>query len=197
MTVLAIFLLTLLFLLQIFLPKTRADLGRLGFLIVAIVIILIFGFAFFQSWQQYQLWSAGGQTMFLLPPYQSFDYFIYYARYHFFNSYLVSLLIGILFFFGAKKLNQKYDGRFFEEIEPYLLLVSLFATGTPGWIAYLFVFFAVYFFANASITIFHLVITKKSEVRIPLFYLWLPSAISTILISRWLSVLPLWQTLKF
>lgn len=195
MTVLALTFIATLFLLQLALPKTW--LNKAGFLIFTVSLALVFGFAGFNSWQQYQGWLSGSTTKFLLPPYQSFDYFIFYIRFHFFNPYIVSLLIGLLFFFGAEKLNRKYEGRFFEPIEPYLLLISLFLAGTPGWLAYLVVFFGVYFLANISLTAYHFLITKKSGVRIPLFYLWLPSAISTIIINRWLAVLPIWQVLKF
>ncbi len=195
MTVLAIIFLTTLFLLQLWLPKAR--LNQAGFLISAFSVILVFGFAGFQSWKQYQLWSVGDTTRFLLPPYQSLDYFVYYSRYRFFNPYLVSGLMGILFFLGTRKLNLKYARRFFEDIEPYFLAVSMFVLGTPGWLVYLLVFLGLYLIVSLSITFYHLFMLKEGQIRVPLFYLWLPSAISTILISRYLVDLPLWQQLKF
>lgn len=195
MSVIAISFLTILFLLQIFLPKAR--LNNAGFLFLMTAIILVFGLAGFNSWQQYSAWQVDPAAKFLLPPYQDWNYFVFHARYNFFNPYLISLLMGVIFFLGAKKLNKKYDGRFFEEVEPYLLLISMFLLGTPGWLAYLFVFFAVYFLVNILITFYHLFINKNTGVRIPLFYLWIPVAISTIMISRWLAVLPAWQVLKF
>ncbi len=223
-------------------------LNQAGFLFFTASLVLVFGFAAFNSWQQFALWQSGERTKFLLPPYQSFDYFVYYARYHFFNPYLVSLLMGGALFYGAQKLNRKYGERFFEAVEPYLLLISLFLSGTPGWMAYLIIFLSIYLVLNLLLTFFHFVIPhlpaagkleefirrpaensdssshselreesdseilhsaqddsvnapiiqgKKELPRIPLFYLWIPSAISTIIISRWLATLPMWQIMKF
>ena len=195
----AIIFLSILFLLQLFLPKTQ--LNRVGFSFFALSAVLVFGFAGFQSWQQYHIWLAGETTKFLLPPYQTFDYFIYYARYHFFNPYLISLLIGLLFFFGAKKMNKKYGERFFEPVEPYLLLISLFLSGTPGWLAYLIFLLLANLAGNLYLT-YKFYKTDKSDSsdkahRVSFYYYWLPSAIFTILISRWLAILPIWQTMKF
>ncbi len=199
MSVIAISFLIILFVLQLFLPKSRFN--RVGFLFLSVALTLIFSFAVYNSWQQYQLWQGDATAKFLLPPYQTFDYFVYYARYHFFNPYLISLMIGILFFFGAKKMNERFAGRFFEPIEPYLLMISLFVSGTPGWFFYLIFLLLANLAGNLYLTYkFHKTDkpdrADKSD-RISFYYYWLSVAIFTILISRWLAVLPWWQMLKF
>lgn len=160
-------------------------------------VLLIFGFAFYDSYRQYFAWKADALTMRFLPPYQSLDYFIYYARYHFFNQYLLSLGMGILFFIGAEYLNRKYGERFFETVESYLMLTALFLSGTPGWLVYASVFFAVYLLASLALTFYEVVLKKRESPRMPFYYLWLPSSLFTILISKWLVELPQWGIMKF
>ncbi len=186
---------------QLIARKARSDANRGGFFGLAIFIIvigLILGNAGYLSWQQYHVWQNSKLGKLFLPPYQNFDYFVFYARTRFFNSYLISLFIGILFLWAGKYFNKKYGERFFEPIEPYLLGISIFLIGHPGWIFYLIILLSVFVAINALITSYHLRFLKHKEIpRISLFYLWLPAAISTILISRWLAEFPWWEILKF
>lgn len=197
MNIVALAVLIIVFLLQLAIPKVRFSIRGNGLLIFTASALLIFGFAFYNSYQQYQAWLSNGFTKSFLPPYQNLDYFIYYARYHFFNPYLLSLGMGILFFFGALFLNKKYAGRFFEDIEPYLMLTALFLSGTPGWLVYAFVFFSVYLLASIGLTFYEVALKNRESPRLPFYYLWLPSSLFTILISRWLIELPQWQILNF
>lgn len=193
----AIAIIAIAFVFQAVISKTRFSAQKNGFLIFLASFLLIFGDAFLSSYRQYHLWKGDVLTKGFLPPYQNFNYFIYYARYHFFDSYLLSLSMGILFFVGAEYLNRKYNGRFFETIEPYLLLTALFLSGTPGWLVYLVVFLALFLMLNFSLSTFNF-LRKKEMPRISFYYFWLPSALLTILISnRWLADLPQWQILKF
>lgn len=183
-----------LFLIQILIPKARLNKsGLFGILSLALSAAVIFGLAFYNSWQQYLTWSGNDLSKLFLPPYQSWDYFVFYARTRFFNSYFLSLAIGLVFLAAAKYFNKKYQERFFEPIEPYLLAVSIFLIGHPGWLIYLIILLAT----NLLISYFLFLISKKKERRLSFYYFWLPAAISTILISRWLSALSWWQTLKF
>lgn len=186
---------------QLIARKTRPDIYRGGFFGLALLIaaiVLVFGNAGYLSWQQYYIWENSNLGKLLLPPYQNFDYFVFYARYKFFNPYLLSLFIGFLFLWAAKYFNKKYGENFFEPIEPYLLAVSIFLIGHPGWLFYLIILLSVFASINALITGYHLRLLKhKESPRISLFYLWLPAAISTILISRWLAEFPWWKILKF
>ncbi len=184
------------FIFQILFSKTRFSNRKIGFFIFAAVFAAVFGFAIFISYRQYLLWKNDEMGKLFLPPYQNLDYFVYYARYRFFNSYLLSLIFGIGAFIAAKKMNKKYGGRFFEVIEPYLLMAGMSAQGTPGWILYLMVLLPMFLIINFFLSTFHF-LSNKEMPRVSLYYFWLPAAIFTILISRWLSVLPLWLTLKF
>lgn len=188
MNIVASAVLIIVFLLQLAIPKARFSNRRNGLLIFGTALFLIFGFAFYNSYAQYQAWLSNGFTKTFLPPYQNLDYFIYYSRYHFFNQFLLSGLMGILFFFGAKFLNRKYDGRFFEDIEPYLMLTALFLSGTPGWLVYAFVFFAVYLLASMVYTFYEVVLKKRESPRLPFYYLWLPSSLSTIILEPVLKI---------
>lgn len=194
---LALAILFSLFLIQIILPKAPGKRELLGFWLFLISVIIIFGFAGFYSWQQYFIWKNGEMGKFFLPPYQNFDYFIFYVRSRFFNPYLLSLFFGVLFLWAAKKMNRKYGERFFEPVEPYLLAISIFIVGHPLWVFYLLTLVSSFLIINILITNYYLLITHKETPRVSLYYLWLPSAIFIILISKWLTALPWWQTLKF
>ncbi len=191
----AVIFLSILFLLQLVLPKTRFN--KVGFLFFIASLVLVFGFAGYQSWQQYFTWKNSELGKFFLPPYQNLDYFIFYARTRFFNPYFLSLFIGFLFFWAAKYFNKKYGERFFEPIEPYLLATSIFIIGHPLWLFYLIFLLAIFLIIHILITNYHLLIAHKAMPRISLYYFWLPATISTILIGRWIETLPWWQILKF
>ena len=192
-----LFILGIVFGIQLLMPKTRINKsGFFGILSFAIAIIFIFGFAGYQSWQQYFLWKNSELGKFFLPPYQKLDYFVFYSRTHFFNSYFLSLLISLLFLSSAKYYNQKHGEKFFEPIELYLLAISIFLAGHPAWLFYLIILLTVFLIINFLLSTFYFLLNKEMP-RISLYYLWLPVAISTILINGWLSRLPWWQTLKF
>jgi len=180
-------------------PKARLGKFELfGILSLMAALGFIFGFAIYRSFLQYQFWKSNELTKFFLPPYQNFDYFVFYARTIFFNSYLTSLFIGSLFLWAAKYFNKKYAERFFEPIEPYFLAISIFLIGHPGWLFYLIMLLSVFLAINIFITSYHLFFFKHKEIlRISLYYFWLPAAISTILISKWIEALPWWKMLKF
>lgn len=194
MDIIALAILGILFGIQLVIPKARLNKsGLFGISALIISAVFIFGRAGYLSWQQYISWKSGGLTKFFLPPYRDLSYFVFYARSQFFNSYLLSLFFAILFLWPAKYFNKKYEERFFEPIEPYFLAIAIFLDGHPAWIFYLILLFAVVLITQ----IFNAIRYPLNVKRLSLYYLWLPTAIFTILISRWLSVLPWWQTLKF
>ncbi|MEK7162881.1 MAG: hypothetical protein AAB696_01170 [Patescibacteria group bacterium] len=155
-------------------------------------IILIFILLFYQSYQQYQVWSQNELSKFLIPPYQNISYFIFYVGVRFFAPYLISLVVALIFIFSAKALNKKYDDRFFEPEELYFGAISLFLVGHPGWLFYS-VFIIIFYLL---IHLYSLFIIHNSSNRISLYYVWLPTAIFVILISSWLQKFSLWSLLK-
>mgnify|MGYP001603187876 CR=1 FL=1 len=200
MNIVAVVFLIAIFLIQVIAEKTHSDLRRNGFfgrVIFLAAAVSLFGYAAYLSWQQYRIWINNDLTKLFLPPYASLDYFIFYVRTRFFNAYLLSLLIGLGFLWGAKKINQKYEERFFEPIEPYLLETSIFIVGHPLWLFYMIILLTLYLFINSLFTIHNSLFKKGETPRISLYYLWLPAAIFTILISRWIEALSWWQVFKF
>ncbi|MBI4991752.1 MAG: hypothetical protein HZB99_00850 [Candidatus Harrisonbacteria bacterium] len=187
--------LVIIFSVQLISRKTRSDFYRSGFFGLTIFIsaaIIIFGLAGYYSWAQYKLWQGNEIGKFFLPPYRNLDYFVFFIRTRFFNQYLLSLIVGIIFLAATRYLNKRFGERFFELIEPYLLATAIFSVGHPAWLVYLFVLLI-----SALILSFvssHLSFVKSE--RLSFYYLWLPTAFLTIIISKWLSVLPWWQLLK-
>ncbi|MEK7593224.1 MAG: hypothetical protein AAB464_00700 [Patescibacteria group bacterium] len=110
----------------------------------------------------------------------------------FFGPYLISLIFAFLFFFVAKYLNKKYQERFFYEEEFFIGALAIFLIGYPLAIFYLIGVISIYLLA-------HFVLAGASKnfgERLSTYYLWLPIAISVILISEWLVGLEWWRLLK-
>lgn len=182
------------------LTKTRSDENRSGFFgfwLFIVAVILIFDFAIYQSYEQYISWKSNELTKLFLPPYQNWNYFILYIRTRFFNPYLLSLFFAVIFLYLAKKYNKKYQEKFMEKIEPYLLGISIFTIGQPGWLFYVILLLLTALIFQAIKVISYKLLVISSEGRLSLYYFWLPIAISTIISSRWLEQLHLWQFLKF
>jgi hypothetical protein len=156
-------------------------------------IFLIFLLLLYQGFGQYEFWRKSEISKFLLPPYQSWVYFIGYVGWRTVAPYLVSLSAGILFFFTARELNRIYGECFFYPEELYFGMISLFLAGHPGWLFYSVLIIIIYL----AIHLISLLITHYSLQRLSLYYLWLPTAIFVIIIQKWLQTLPFWQALKF
>ncbi len=185
------------FISQLVFAKARFSTRRTGLLLSFAAVALVFGAACVEAYVQYRTWEGNPLSRLFLPPYTSFAYFVYYARYHFFDAYLLSGAAGIFFFAAARYLNRRYAYRFFETAEPYLIFTALLCVGTPGWMLYVIGFLLTYLAGSIGVTIYEVSIRHRPAPRLPAYYFWLPSAISTILISRWLTSLPLWNTLTF
>ena len=192
MDITVLVILSIIFGLQLLDAKTPARQGFFGRAIFLSAIIAIFSLSFYLSWQQYQFWKSDHLGKLFLPPYQNFNYFIFYIRTRFFNPYLLSLFFSLLFFWSAKHFNKKYEGRFLEESETYILASAIFLVGHPNWLFYLILLLLVSLLLSLANFLYF-----EHGKRLSLYYLWLPTAIFTILISKWLEMLPWWQTLKF
>ena len=155
-------------------------------------IAAVFSLLAYYSYQQYVAWQSIEPSKFLLPPYQSISYFFKYLGARLFAPYLISLSAAILFLFTAKKLNKKYEERFFEPEELWFGALAIFLVGHPGWLFYFTSLILIYFLIH----IFSFLISHFSSFRISLYYLWLPLAIFVILINKWLVELEVWKLLK-
>ncbi len=156
-----------------------------------ITVFIIFTLLFYQSYLQFEVWSHNELSKFLLPPYQTLDYFIYYSFFKFFAPYFMSLLASLIFLFTAKFLNKKYQERFFEQEELYFGALAIFLVGHPGWLFYAVILITFYFLLST----FYFLLLKRQK-RLSLYYWWIPVGIFVILIERWLQVVPFWQLLK-
>ena len=161
-----------------------------AFLIFA---IFIFGYLSFLSWQEYWTWKNSEITRYFLPPYTSIFYFISYIKMHIWNSYLVSLLFSILILNIFSFINKKYSERFFYQGEIYLAALAAFLVGYPVVFFYLILIILIYLIIH----IFSFFAARYSLKQISSYYLWIPSAIFVILMSKWLQTLLIWKLLKF
>lgn len=110
-----------------------------------------------------------------------------------FAPYLISLIAALLFMWVATWYNKKYGERFFEKGEIQLGGLSLLLVSHPGWILYFpFVIF-VYLLSHI-----YYQLRNGSSARLPVYHLWVPTAIFVILISKYLLVdTRFWLLLKF
>ncbi|MBI2594725.1 MAG: hypothetical protein HYW38_00465 [Candidatus Colwellbacteria bacterium] len=172
--------------------KGRYFLGRYSKLIFLAAIILIFSFSGYFSFKQYEFWLSDPLAKFLLPPYQNLGYFTLYSLIRFFTPYLVSLAFALLLLQTATAFNRKKEGVFFEKEEPYLAAVSLFLVGHPGWLVYLVILILIYFILHTSYFIL-----QRRTARLPLYYLWAPTAFFVIILNEyWISHTPWWGLLS-
>lgn len=155
-------------------------------------VLWILSALIFISSAQYLAWAGGAPTKYLLPPYQSINYFLIYVWWRFWASQVLSLGVALVIFYLAKWYNRRHDNGFFYDEELYYLATGVFLVGHPLWIFY---FIAVIIFASAVIGFRALVLGKKEKFS--LYYFWLPTAAFVIIISKWLSVLPLYLASKF
>ena len=167
--------------------------------IFIISIFIVFAAVFYQSFEQYRVWSQNELSKFLLPPYQSIAYFLGYSFTHFFKNYLISLVIALLFLSAAVFLNKKSQERFFEKEEPYLGALAIFLVGHPLWIYYLIAIFTVGLLGTLILhtksifgrSDFPKINRQYQEVRppdiekrFPFYHFWLPLAILVLIIGK-------------
>ena len=144
-------------------------------------------FLIFQSYLQYQVFQkgligpvlgSGGGTI----------WFLSYIRFHIWNTYLISFLASILFFFIAKWLNARRGGQLFYDEEFLIGSTVFFLVGYPGVLLYL----ALLLFSGVIGSSISSFLTKKKEL-FPLYFLWSPLGIFVILIINYFS--PVWLSL--
>lgn len=184
--------LILLFLTQIFTLQKIKKPEKLIKIIFWFSIITILIYCCFLTYSQYNVWENNAFTKNFLPPHNNISYFIFYALTRFFGEYILSLIAAIGFIWLAKLLNKRGESRFFYNEEIWLGGICFFVLGSPGWLFYFTILILIYFFWQLALNIF----SKNKNARIPLYYLWIPTAISVILLLSLLKQLPFWNLLK-
>jgi len=191
MTILSLSILVLAFL-GAFRPRSERPFGVKAIKAILIFsIIAIFSLLVYFSYRQYIAWQAVEPSKFLLPPYQGINYFLGYIGARIFAPYLISLAAAILFLFSARKLNKKYEERFFEAEEPWFGALAIFLTGWPALLFYFIGLITFYFLLS---TFYFLCYGK--ETRVSLYSWWIPLAIIVIIINTYLIRLGIWKLLK-
>jgi len=151
---------------------------------VGIIAVFLCGITFWQFF----LWQNNELSQFLIPPHNGWNYFIFYTFTRFWLPYLVSGVIGLLGLLGCWQLNKRTNGRFFYKEEFYFLWIAVFLTGHPGWILYVVLLALVTLVYGIYTQIRTSGVLGTPDVRLSLYYLWLPTAIVTILLNQLLLI---------
>jgi hypothetical protein len=163
------------------LKRGRPFVARHTSSIFRISVAAVFLLSAYWAFAQYLAWLSGETTRYLLPPYQSINYFLLYVGARFFGPYVLSLFIAIAAFYAARWYNARKDWSLFYDEEYYFIALSIFLVGHPYWIAYALILPAV-----AGLIIgFRYLILRKTD-KFSLYYLWFPVAALVILITGWL-----------
>ncbi|OGZ01286.1 MAG: hypothetical protein A3B13_03280 [Candidatus Liptonbacteria bacterium RIFCSPLOWO2_01_FULL_45_15] len=126
-----------------------------------------FGYAFYLSFLQYHAF---------LQPFREWPYFAYYVGWRFFSPIIVALVFALAAKFISEFLNPRFNERFLEKEESWLLALGVFLTGYPGFLFYIPLMLVVGLFISAFYHFF-------GKGRAPFFYAWLPVAIFAILLK--------------
>lgn len=152
------FLLTIILYFLTKIKKTKIKiLSKINFIfLIKTVISFRIIFSFSKTILQYYLWQKNDIAQFLLPPYQSIKYFIFYSFYHFWlNTFLI---VGFaVFFYCFLKMLKKFNENFFEKDEIELGFLTALIVGWPGII----IFIPITFLIAAIINIFSQIFLKE------------------------------------
>lgn len=140
-------------------------------------ICAVFGILFYSSYVQYATWAEGGTARYLLPPYQGWDYFLFYVGSRLWAPWITAFLASLVVPRAARAMNRRYGERFFYEEEFGLMRLGTFLTGWPGFLLYI----PLVLFLGVVLSALYGFLGKG---RAPLLYVWMPCAISVILIVQ-------------
>jgi hypothetical protein len=138
----------------------------------------------------YQTWAGHPLTKLLLPPYTAHWYVLQYIGFRIWAPYIFSLLLGAMLGYAAHWYNRRHGNDLLYEEEPYMIALSIFLVGQPGWIFYFILILLVALCAlllRAAFGVFD---------KFSLYDLWFPLAAFVILIMQWLAALPWFALLK-
>ena len=111
--------------------KLPPRLARWG-LFVSVALLLIRGIVY--SIAQYRAFQTGFLKS--LPFDQSVAYTIRYSALHYFSSFFLALVIGLLLFISFWVLEKRSQGKWLDVNEQYLVVFGALAAGWPGAILY-------------------------------------------------------------
>lgn len=156
-----------------FLVRYKKVVGIVVVTIVGINLLIISGMYFY-------LWSNdGGVARYLLPPYHSANYFLFYSLTRVWSPYLISFALAILWVLVMRYENKKRGEQFFYPEEYLLALLSIGIVGWPSVIVFFLMFLIVFMIGSIMVTVI-----KGKEARMSSQYLWIPVALSVILLQE-------------
>lgn len=172
----------------------RSFLKKYAKAIFVFSISAVFLIGLYYSFDLYSVWKTNPVTAAMLPPSTAIDYFLFYVFMWAFAPYVVSLAAALVFLSAFKISNKKSGEKYFETEEPWMAGTAIFLCGHPGWIVYMASLIAIYLLIHLF---FRIKNRSKKEDRLPLYHLWIPIAIVTILICEfWLPLVwPFWSKL--
>ncbi|MEK9168447.1 MAG: hypothetical protein AAB698_01470 [Patescibacteria group bacterium] len=148
----------IIFLTAFYFYYSRKD--KLKFLINKLIAAALFFsaiLAIIKTINQYYVWSGNELSRLLLPPYQSINYFIFYAFSRFWLGALISVAVSFLFYLFLKFL-EKRQSRFFIEGETALGFLTALLVGWPNFV----IFLPLVFVSTILIAIYRQLILKES-----------------------------------
>lgn len=151
--------------------------GRFSLWGFIFAIIGIIGILSYFTHAQFIVWQANEVSKYLIPPYHSLSYFLFYAWMRLWAPYVISLIAALLGCAATGFLNKRFGGRFFKNEELYFIATGLFVSGHPGWIMYIVLVLAVYFLLSLSRFLFF----RETAQRTSFYYYWLPLAACVII----------------
>ena len=144
---------------------------------------LAFIYLIWIGYLQFQAFMAGPLQYTLGTP-EGLKWFFGYLKLHFWNEYLLSLPIAVLFALIASWFNRKYQERFFEKEELYFIAIGILLTGYPAFIFYIPLVLIASIVAS-------LVFVRRGE-RLPLYHFWIPTALVVFLAVHLWAVNQVW-----
>ena len=145
--------------------------------------VFVFAALSYLTYRQYLAWEENPLMKYSLPPYRGWDYFFSYVGYRLFAPWLISLLAAIVLARFAEYLNHRFDERFFEREETWLMMLGIFLAGYPGFLFYIILILL----AATVVSFFYSLFLHR---RLPLYYFWMPMAIAAVFLRIWLVPVP-------
>lgn len=130
------------------------SLFRKLFILVIVAIVFRLVYALTISIAQYYIWHSQEFTRFLLPPYQSIKYFLFYSWGRFWMEHIIAFGATLVFYLFLKIL-QRYKERFLDKDEIMFGILIILLVGWPNAVVFMpLVFIAAVLVALLSILIF-------------------------------------------
>lgn len=175
------------FLAQIIFLKFRGRLGLVYAVFSLALLSVILGVYGHLVYAQYLEWNNPNSiTKYFVPPYRPISYVFQFYFTRFLLYYLVSFLVAAALFFFAKLGNKKYGERFLEGEESWMAAMAVFILGHNdfryGWIWYL----VLITLAAVAGSFYYRIRGRKNE-RVSLYWMWLPTALSVIILRGFLA----------